>query len=101
MHLPDDNTKVYDHPLAKLWFHKVGILHKLFKETHRTAEKVKDLYSYIRTLTKGRKVCAILEVSKEGISDKHSIEYLKQEIPHTFSAAAFMASTQMGQLTGT
>jgi hypothetical protein len=100
MRIPND-IKVYDHPLATIWFDKDGILHKVSKNKPRTQESVQDLYSYIRKLTKGKKVCGMLEVSKEGVSDVNSREYLKKEIPNTFAAVALMASTPLGQLTGT
>jgi hypothetical protein len=101
MQPPKDGTKIYDHPLATLWFDRDGILHKVSKNVPRTPEMVRDLYSFIRELTKGRKICVILEVSHESISNRKVIEDLKKEIPNTFSAVALMATTPMGQLTGT
>jgi hypothetical protein len=98
---PPKNIKVYEHPLATIWFDEHGILHKVSKNEPRTCEKVKDLYSYIRELSKGKKVCGMLEVSQESISNKEVVEHLKKEIPNTFSAVALMAKTPMGQLTGT
>jgi hypothetical protein len=100
MQIPKDAI-IYDHPLATLWFDKDGILHKISKDRSRTPEEIQDLYTFIRKLTKGKKVCGMLEVSKEGVTNKNTVEYLKKEIPNTFSAVALMASTKLGQLTGT
>jgi hypothetical protein len=98
---PPQGIKVYDHPLATLWFDNFGILHKVSKNVPRTPEKVQDLYSFIRKISNGKKVCGMLEVSHESVSNKDAVEHLKKEIPNTFSAVALMANTPMGQLTGT
>jgi hypothetical protein len=101
MKVPSDNIKVHDHPLAVLWFSHDGILHKVSKNAARTPESIRDLYSLIRRAAKGKKVCALFEVSRESISDKETREILRQEIPKTFMAVAFMSSTPLGQLIAT
>jgi len=101
MKTPTDGTKIHDHPLATLWFDKDGILHKISKNTPRTPENVKDLYTLIKRTTKGKKVCALIEVSEETVSNKEIREYLKKEIPQVFSAVAFVSVTPLGQMIGT
>jgi hypothetical protein len=91
---------IQNHPLAVIWIDSEGILHKVSKNVTRTPEEVKHLYSSIRTMTNGKRVCALMEVSKEGISDKETRDILKKEIPKTFSALAIMSSTPLGKLIG-
>lgn len=99
MQVPDQN--IQNHPLAVIWFDDQGILHKVSKNTVRTPHAVKDLYSSIRLMSKGKKVCALMEVSKEGISDKATRDVLKEEIPKTFKALAIMSNTPLGKMIGT
>src|SRR6185503_1414946 len=101
MNIPTDGTKVYDHPLAVLWFDSSGILHKVSKNVPRTAENVADLYNFIKRTTNGKKSCALIEVSKETASDKEVRERLKKEIPEVFTAVAFVTKTPLGQMIGT
>jgi hypothetical protein len=91
---------IQNHPLAVIWIDNEGILHKVSKNVPRTPADVKHLYSSIRTMTNGKKVCALMEVSKEGISDKETRDILKKEIPETFSALAIMSSTPLGKMIG-
>lgn len=97
---PSERNTVRNHPLAVLWFDDGGILHKVSKSVPRTTENVKDLYAVIRKMTNGKKVCAMIEVSKEAISMKETRELLKEEIPKTFSALAIITSTPLGQMIG-
>lgn len=99
MQTPNENFQ--NHPLAVIWLDEEGILHKVSKSVPRKPETVKDLYSSIRDLTNGKKVCALMEVSREAISDKETLDVLKEEIPKTFSAIAIMSSTALGKMIGT
>jgi hypothetical protein len=100
MKAPSDSKKVHQHPLATLWVDDDGVLHKISKNTPRTLDNVKDLYSEIKRTIKGKKVCAIIEVSNETASDRAVLDFLKQEIPQVFSAVAFLANTPTGLMTG-
>ena len=100
MIIPTEGIKVHQHPLATLWFDHDGILHKISKTTPRTLESVKDLYSHIKRAIKGKKVCALFEVSKETASNKDVRKYLKKEIPQMFSAVALLSKTPVGETTG-
>jgi hypothetical protein len=99
MELPKDQFQ--NHPLAVIWIDNEGILHKVSKNTIRTPEAVRDLYASMRSMAKGKKMCALMEVSKEGISDLKTRTILKEEIPKTFSAVAIMSSTPLGKMIGT
>ncbi len=101
MNIPTDGTKIHDHPLATFWFDHRGILHKVSKNTQRNPENVKDLYSRIKRIAHGKKVCALIECSKEAVSYKETRDYLKKEIPETFKAVAFITSTSLGKMIGT
>lgn len=101
MTLPQDGTKIHEHPLATLWFDNEGILHKISKNTPRTVDNVTDLYSLIRRATKGKKVCAMIEVSHETASGPEVRKVLKKEIPLTFRAVALLTNTQIGQMVAT
>lgn len=96
---PADKSKVRNHPLAVLWFED-GILHKVSKNVPRSVDSVRDLYSEIRSMTDGKKVCALIEVSREAISLKETRELLREEIPKTFSALAILTSSQLGRMIG-
>jgi hypothetical protein len=100
MIIPTEGIKVHQHPLATLWFDHDGILHKISKKTPRTIESVKDLYSLIKRATKGKKVCALFEVSRETASNKDVRKYLEKEIPQLFSAVALLSKTPIGETTG-
>ncbi|MEO6253117.1 MAG: STAS/SEC14 domain-containing protein [Ferruginibacter sp.] len=101
MNLPTDGTKIHEHPLATLWFDSDGILHKISKNTPRNVDNVTDLYSLIRHATKGKKVCAMIEVSHETASGPEVRDVLKKEIPQTFRAVALLTNTQIGQMVAT
>jgi hypothetical protein len=101
MRLPNDGTKIHQHPLATIWFDNEGILHKISKNTPRTVENVIDLYSLIRRTTDGKKVCALIEVSHETASGPEVRDVLKKEIPQTFKAVALITNTQIGQMVAT
>jgi hypothetical protein len=101
MTLPQDGTKILQHPLATLWVDSDGILHKISKNTPRTVENVTDLYSLIRRTMKGKKVCAMIEVSHETASGPDVRDALKKEIPQTFTAVALITNTQIGQMVAT
>src|ERR1700757_3302705 len=100
MVIPTEGIKVHQHPLATLWFDHDGILHKISKNIPRTLDGVKDLYTLIKRTTKGKKVCALFEVSKETASNKDVRKYLKKEIPQIFSALALLSKTPVGETTG-
>lgn len=101
MRLPQDGTKVHQHPLATIWVDRDGILHKISKNTPRTVDNVTDLYSLIRRTTHGKKVCAMIEVSNETASGPEVREVLRKEIPQTFRAVALLTNTQIGQMVAT
>lgn len=101
MKIPTDASKIHDHALAVFWIDENGILHKISKNTPRTIENVKDLYSFIRKATQEKKVRGLVEVSNETASNKKVREVLKEEIPMTFNAVALLTTTPSGKMMAT
>ncbi len=96
---PTDNTIVYDKPLATFWFDKDGILYSIAKNVPRTLENVKEQHEFIQSLTKGKKICAITEVSFSGTLSPEAREYSKRAMD-TYKAIAILTTTPMGKMIG-
>jgi hypothetical protein len=98
MKSPLDSTTTYDSILSTLWYDKDGILCSVFKNVPRTLDRCIDRTTLIKSITKDKAVCCIMEVSNSGTMDKEASDHIKNEIPKMYKALAIVTTTPVGQI---
>jgi hypothetical protein len=95
---PSVGITSYDSSLSTLWFDKDGLLCSVFRNVQRTLAKCKERTEIIKSITKDKAVCCIMEVSNSGSIDADARDHLKNEFPKMYKALAIVATTPVGEM---
>jgi hypothetical protein len=98
MKSPLDSTTTYDSILSTLWFDNDGILCSIFRNVPRTLDRCKERTALIKSITKDKAVCCLMEVSNSGTMEKETHDFIKNEIPQMYKALAIVTTTAVGQI---
>ena len=94
---PPDNVRIYEGELADFWFDDFGILCAVSKKVHRTIEKQKANYAFIREITGNKRVCLFVDNTVTYIQDEKTREFSAREMPELFKAMAIISNSVMGK----
>ena len=97
---PPEDTKVYEHLIATLWFDNSGILYSSSKASPRTKQIMIDYATYIKQITNNKKVCILSDISNARPLEKDARDYMETELKNIYLAMAIVSTSSLGKMIG-
>ncbi|HEY0031280.1 MAG TPA: hypothetical protein VGC65_11015 [Bacteroidia bacterium] len=95
---PPDLAEVFEMTTSKYWFED-GVLYLVTtKVPHPSFELAKAETQSFKKRFKGKKMCAVMDVTDASPSSKEVRDYNTKELPEMFKAIAFITRTALGKM---
>jgi hypothetical protein len=93
------NVEVMEWPTSTIWFDENGILCAISKKAApQTLEETKKSIEDFRSISKGKKVCMLLEITNSAPSSKETRDYIAVEMPKIATAIAMISKSALGKM---
>jgi hypothetical protein len=98
MEIPQNITTI-DWPTSILWFDENGILCAISKKSPpQTLEETKKSIEEFYLITKGKKVCLLLDITNSNPASKEVRDYVANEMPKITKALAMVSNSPLGKM---
>lgn len=92
------DTQLHKGVIVDYWMDKDGILHGVSKEGPRNMINVQENFELVRSITGGKRVCAILDITHTSPYDMNTFVYVQEELCKAFKAIAYISHSAIGAM---